>query len=363
MARLIFVFIAVLSIGLTSPLSAQFHWRRSQPQQPRVYPQQRVHPNGQRWPVQSSPYQQRQKEEATGTTTQVMPDGRVITITPFSAEQKREIAKREASRKTLREDRERELAQQGRNDSLYPRLPAEFEKQKAIMISLADWQAHHLNVLIELIEKARGHVNLLILYNDKNHYDEKPQINDLLDILVKSGKGFPHLRFLNVNLDTIWLRDFGPKTAQTESGGAEVMDFFYDTVRPLDDDFPKLWADATNARYNLVPWVLQGGNLLTNGRGLAIATTRIFEDNRLPRRDKLIEEKEEIVRQRFMKYCNIKELVVLKPLEQEPTRHADMFASFLASDLVLVAQVDRRLDPVNASVLDFNAQLFGKSES
>ena len=78
--------------------------------------------------------------------------------------------------------------------------------------------------------------------------------------------------------------------------------------------------------------------------------------------EKTIEQEEEFVRQRLMKYCNLKELVVLKPLEQEQTRHADMFSTFLAADLVLVAQLDRRVDPVNASILDYNAQLLSKTK-
>ena len=104
------------------------------------------------------------------------------------------------------------------------------------------------------------------------------------------------------------------------------------------------------------------GNLLTNGQGLAIATSRIFEDNRVNNPVKTVAEDEESVRQSVMKFCNIKELVVLKPLAQEQTRHADMFATFLAPDLALVARVDRRLDPENASILDFNAQLLAKAK-
>ena len=154
--------------------------------------------------------------------------------------------------------------------------------------------------------------------------------------------------------------------AQTERGGATVVNFFYDTIRPLDDDFPKLWADVTNANHHDVPWFLQGGNLLSNGQGLAIATSRIFEENRCLEDNrffwagKTTEEDEEFIRQRIMKFCNIKELVVLKPLEQEQTRHADMFATFLARDLVLVAKVDSQLDPVNAGILDFNAEVLSK---
>ena len=361
MNRSLSVLVAVALFGLASPLEAQDFWPQNRYLQPPGYSG-----GQQRRPTQSNPYQQSQQSPSPGKTTHLLPDGRTVTIEPFSEEQKRQIAQREASRARLKTVRERELDQQGKNDSLYPRLPAEFEKQKAIMLSLADWQPHNLSVLVELIEKTRGYVNLLILHNDKDRQDKEPQINELLGLLAKSGNEYPHLRFLNINLNTIWLRDFGPMIAQTERGGATVVNFFYDTIRPLDDDFPKLWANVTNARHQDVPWFLQGGNLISNGQGLAIATSRIFEENRCLQDNqvfwagKTVEEDEEYVRQRIMKFCNIKELVVLKPLEQEQTRHADMFATFLAPDLVLVAKIDSQLDPENASILDFNAKVLAK---
>ena len=106
---------------------------------------------------------------------------------------------------------------------------------------------------------------------------------------------------------------------------------------------------------------MQGGNLLANGSGLAIATTRLFEDNRISRPGKDYQQDETYVKQQFMQFCNIKELMLLKPLEQEVTRHVDMFATFLAKDLVLVAQLDPRLDPQNARILDDNAKLLSQA--
>ena len=134
------------------------------------------------------------------------------------------------------------------------------------------------------------------------------------------------------------------------------MDFFYDTMRPFDDEFPKLWASLTNASHNEVPWTLQGGNLISNGRGLAIATSRLFEDNRINRPGKNFDEDEEYVRQQIMKFCNIKGLAILKPLEHENTRHVDMFATFLDPGFVVVAQIDPRFDPQNAAILNENAR-------
>ena len=132
--------------------------------------------------------------------------------------------------------------------------------------------------MIDLIEKTRGHADLLLLYNDKHQSSGPAPFPELLKKLLQTGKDYPHIRFLNSNLDTIWLRDFGPRLIETENNTAMVLDFFYDAVREQDDLFPEGWANLTGVPRNLVPWSLQGGNLLANGRGLAIATTRLFED-------------------------------------------------------------------------------------
>jgi len=295
-----------------------------------------------------------------GSTTQVLPDGNIAVISPFSPEQKRQINERNAKWKAIRKARTLELKKQAKNNSLYPRLPGEFEKQKAILLSACDWQPHLFHVLVDLINKSKGHAQLVIVYNEKSTYDDgKPQLNELIKAMLKSGQDFPHVRFLNLNLDTIWLRDFGPRiaeTAETENGSSMVVNFFHDAARPFDDDFPELWAKLTGAVHNHVPWLLQGGNLISNGKGLAIATTGLFEKNRItiPGKDYL--EVETHVRQQVMQACNIKELVMLKPLENENTRHVDMFASFLAPDLAVIAKLDPRYDAQNAKILDDNAK-------
>ena len=298
----------------------------------------------------------------SGSTTRVLSDGRIAIITPFTEEQKREIKQREDERLRQREKRIQEQAGTGNNSSLFPRLPGEFEKPKAILLSLCDWQPHNFDVLIELLEQTRGHAGLLLLYNDEADSNGQPLFPELIKRLLANGKDYPHIRFLRSNLDTIWLRDFGPRFAETEDGNAMVMDFFYDIIRPRDDEFPKTWADRTKASHNLVPWSLQGGNLLANGRGLAVITSRLFEDNRINRPGKDYLQNEAYVKRQLMDFCNIKELVVLKPLEQESTRHVDMFATILAPDLILVAQLDPRLDPVNAKILDDNAKLLSQTK-
>ena len=140
------------------------------------------------------------------------------------------------------------------------------------------------------------------------------------------------------------------------------MDFLYDGTRPSDDRFPSSWARRTRDKNQDVSWTLQGGNLLSNGQGLAITSTRLFEDNYIrfpqPTPGMNVEyERRKIVVEGFKQDCNIDRMVFLHPLSPESTKHVDMFATFLAPDLIVVAAVDPRRDPANARTLDQNAAL------
>ncbi len=235
-----------------------------------------------------------------------------------------------------------------------PRIPGEFEKQKALVFSVSDWQPHHSHILRELVEKTHGHVDVLILHNDTK------QLSMTLEWLKDSDDKCGHVHFCQMELDTIWLRDFAPLFAETESGPA-AFDFLYEGSRPKDDSMPKRWCEMTGCQHTDVRWTMQGGNLLCNGHHLVVMTDRIFEDNYIRFMNPLpgmnVEvERRKIVTEGLTQACNIAALVILEPLQSEATRHADMFATFLAPDQIVVASVDPRRDPVNAAILDRNAK-------
>ncbi|TWU10049.1 Peptidylarginine deiminase precursor [Novipirellula galeiformis] len=235
----------------------------------------------------------------------------------------------------------------------YPRLPGEFESQRALMFSVSDWQAHDAVILQQIVQKTAGHIPLLILCNNPQ------QLVDAVDWIARGRVPTHHVYFCEIDLDTIWMRDFGPLLAESQRG-TDVIDFFYEGTRPKDDALPIVWAKRTGAKLVSVPWTMQGGNLLSNGRRLALTTHRIFEDNRIsfPKPWPGLEpevERHKMVIEAFTQHCNLAELVVLEPLQHEETGHVDMFATFLRADQVVVARVDPRSDPVNAAILDRNA--------
>ena len=239
---------------------------------------------------------------------------------------------------------------------IYPRLSGEFEKQKAILLSVSDLQYQHNGVLAEIVKKSSGHgVPFIILVNDDK------QLSSTVELLDSIECDLSHVSIYPLKLDTIWLRDFGPRFAQTELG-AQSIDFYYNGQRPLDDKFPISWGKLSKDEVSKIKWTLQGGNLHSNGKGFALVTSRLFQDNavQLPHASPNTDfefEKRKLVVDAFKKGCNIDRLLILEPLRPEATKHVDMFATFVAEDTVVVAEVDSKVDPQNAKVLEYNINL------
>ena len=156
--------------------------------------------------------------------------------------------------------------------SKFPRLSGEFEAQRAMLLSISDLKPHHQAMLKELVAKTAGYLPLVILVNDKE------QLKTAVEIAESSRADLSHVSFFVFKLDTIWLRDFGPRFLETESK-PESIDFYYDGTRPQDDQFPNKWGELAGIKNTTVEWTLQGGNLISNGEGLAFTSTRFFEDN------------------------------------------------------------------------------------
>lgn len=233
-------------------------------------------------------------------------------------------------------------------------IPAEFETQRALMVSVCDWQPHHRSILQQLVDATAGHTNLLILVRDADHRGE------VREWLKEKPQSLSHLFFAMLESDTVWVRDFGPLFKRS-GDEFKLLDFLYEGTRPKDETLPARYAGESGQSPTPVEWTVQGGNWLSNGKGLAVASTRIFKDNyiRFPSgsvtRDAEFERRQ-IVVDAFCKTCNVRRLVVLPPLQNEGTSHVDMFATFITPNDIVVAKVDPRTDPVNARLLDMNAR-------
>ena len=233
------------------------------------------------------------------------------------------------------------------------RIPGEFEPQRAIVLSVSDWQPHHSRVLTQIVSKTSGFVDVLILYNSL------AQKHEVIKWIETDNCPTEHVRLCQLELDTVWLRDFSPLIAESQSGPVAIDFLYYGGARPKDEKMPSVWSSMAGTGLKEVRWTIQGGNFLSNGDKIVITTTKIFEENTIqfpytpgaPATDPRA-----FLIQEVVKDCQLDQLVVLEPLQYESTKHADLFASFLADDTVVVASVDPYRDPVNAQILDRNAR-------
>ncbi|MEL7497046.1 MAG: agmatine deiminase family protein [Planctomycetota bacterium] len=359
--RLFIAFAILATLVPTGTASAQYRKQWGQPYRPGYY--QRPYGSGYKNPYPPRPQTQLRKPASADSTFLVrnnLGDTQPVinTRTPQvakSIEDFQRIDFRNPSLELLKQLGEM-VPRAGKGDTQsYPRLTGEFEPQKAILLSVSDLMPQHHDVLKQIIQKTSQRIPLVVLVNDKQ------QLKTVVELASEVGGNLEHLSLLQLPLNTIWLRDFGPRFMELQTG-AETIDFLYDGTRPRDDKFPASWSSVSGDRNRNVSWTLQGGNLISNGNGLAVTTTRLFEDNMIrfpnPLPGMNVEyERRKIVVENFKEECNVDQLIFLHPVAPEATRHVDMFAAFLAKDHIVVAEVDPRRDAYNARVLDLNAKL------
>ncbi len=224
------------------------------------------------------------------------------------------------------------------------RLAAEFRHQDALVIDGTELPRSWPGVFVDIVRAARGRVALVVIVDGLR---DREGVRNLLD---RHGLPLDGLRFLDVPHDTMWVRDFGPFLVERAGAGPGLVDMFYgEGDRRLDDEVPCGLGEAFGLPVQPVPLELDGGNLLTNGEGLCVTTTRVLERNRDAA-------DERHVRRLLQRHCGCEEVVFLEPLAGEETGHVDMFATFTSPSTLVLGAYRPEDDPANAALLDRNAR-------
>ena len=140
-------------------------------------------------------------------------------------------------------------------------------------------------------------------------------------------------------LDTPWVRDYGPLQV-FDRKEAVWLDPIYGGQRPLDDVVPLTLSLELDQKLEALPIRFDGGAIMSNGAGLCASTHEFVEMSGASIDEALLEQLG----------CPV--MVLLPALVGERTHHVDMFAQFLALDVVAVAQVDPKQSPLDAARMD-----------
>ncbi len=228
-------------------------------------------------------------------------------------------------------------------------LPADFEHHDALLLGFT-WPLGEIwkKVCLQIVAATWQRVEIIILVPDA------PAQEMLTASLREINVPLDQIHFYQIPVNTVWVRDYGPLVIKTGERGCKWVDLQYGAIeRSRDDNLP-----SALGRLMRVPRVraciaFDGGNLLTNGRGLCLATTQLLARNReFGYPDKYVTDT-------VQRLFGADETVYLEKLEGEKTGHVDLFAAFTAPDTVVVGDYSG-IDPGNAAILDRNADRLSK---
>ncbi len=222
-------------------------------------------------------------------------------------------------------------------------LPGEFERQNGLLLACRELLSEAPDVFVEIIRETAGRLPVVVLVGDEEEH------RNAKSVLSRRQVRGSHVRYMSVPHDTMWSRDYGPLVVRHKDGSVAMVDAEYDLARLCDDLVP-----AELARHLKLPVVqvamrIEGGNLLSNGRGLCIATTELIDVN--ADRGLTEDAASEVLRACF----GATQTVFLEPLAGEMTGHVDMFATFTDANTVVVGSIRPEDDPENAAILERNA--------
>ena len=152
--------------------------------------------------------------------------------------------------------------------------------------------------------------------------------------LESYGADMDRVKFIYYDLDTVWIRDYGPRYI-SESSISSIIDHTYNRNRPKDNSLPSYISTdpvpfAQNEPVHLMDLVHGGGNFHAFSNGDAFMSTLIYDENS----SKSQTEIHSIIES----YHNVNVTVYDRlPSNVDATGHIDMWFLPIADDKVIIA--------------------------
>jgi MYXO-CTERM domain-containing protein len=166
------------------------------------------------------------------------------------------------------------------------------------------------------------------------------------NVLLEAGIDTDAIEWMDCQIDSIWMRDFGPFFAMDADENLMIGDAAYYPDRPNDDEFPSDASEVWGEELYEVPLDMEGGNFYSNGDGLCVTTDIIY---------RWTSASAESAAEAFTETLGCDETLWLEPLYDEGTGHVDMYFTFIDRTNVIVGDYATSADSVNAAILDESA--------
>ena len=143
-------------------------------------------------------------------------------------------------------------------------------------------------------------------------------------------RGVPFAGLVSIDLDTPWIRDYGPLEVQRPRGISWLDLSYAPDDRPFDDAVPTLLGEVFETSNERQQLPLDGGGIISSGAGLCGITEASFRALGVDTSD--LDHVEQ-----FLETVGCRTLALLPELPSESTGHVDMVAQFLSPDTVAIA--------------------------
>lgn len=153
--------------------------------------------------------------------------------------------------------------------------------------------------------------------------------------------------WMQLPLDSIWIRDYGPLFVRDLAGGnLSIEDPLYYPQAPWDDAQPADFAARIGAPLSDFNLYFEGGNFLPNGGGLCIVSSVVLDAN--PHYS------ETDIRNMFLDELGCVDLVIVQALDDAATGHVDMWLAWANHTTLVVGEYAQEQDPVNRAIIEKN---------
>lgn len=225
--------------------------------------------------------------------------------------------------------------------------PGDFERHAALVLGLSEMVPASPKSVVALVGALLDRIPIVAVVRGEEQRQQA--------IVLLADWGLPahlvHFVFMPVGT---WTRDFGPHFVRWSDGRVVILHPAYPFVgRQNEAVVPAAMASLLDLPRRRVPLAVEGGNLLSNGRGVALFTGALAEVNRMHGFDYDLPQ----VRALLSEHFGFSQPLALEPLLSHRTLHVDMFCTFTGPDDVVVGWVDPRRDPAGAAALDRNAAI------
>jgi len=225
------------------------------------------------------------------------------------------------------------------------RMPGEFEEAERLIVAWGEGAWELERYLLTIIREGAAEMAVTILVPSQR------TANYVAADLEAVGGDPNAVEFLTVQIDSVWVRDFGPMAVKVDGEEQAFVDARYYWGRWNDDYLPTGLASYWGVVASRPPIDMEGGNLLSDGTGRCV-TTEVLVSNNAHRGYGSAD-----VRSLLREYYGCDETIIVPSMIGEDTGHVDMHVHITGPGQVLVGAYDEDEDSLNAGRLDQTAEL------